>query len=111
MRTQRPIRARLLFLAGLLIMTSAQAGNWPAWRGPLGTGVSTEKELPLNWSTNENVRWRTPLPERGNSTTIIWDNRVFVTQGTDRDGGRTLICFYRADGQHLWHAVVCCTCT
>ncbi len=109
MRTQRPIRARLLLLAGLLIMTSARAGNWPAWRGPLGTGVSSEKELPLNWSTNENVRWRTPLPERGNSTPIVWDNRVFVTQATDKAGGRTLICFDRADGKLVWQAGVTVT--
>src|SRR6266487_7071019 len=102
MRTQRPIRARLLLLAGLLIITTARAGNWPAWRGPLGTGVSSEKELPLNWSTNENIRWRTPLPERGNSTPIVWDQKVFITQA--EDNRRTVRCFNRGDGKLLWQS-------
>jgi outer membrane protein assembly factor BamB len=78
----------------------AQADDWPAWRGPAGTGVADEKHLPLHWSTNQNIRWSTPLPERGNSTPIVWDRRVFLTQAVnDR---RTLMCFDRADGRLLW---------
>ena len=85
---------------GLLVTGAVTAGNWPAWRGPEGTGVSTEKNLPLHWSTNENVRWRTPLPERGNSTPIVWGRRVFVTQAVEQR--RTLMCFDRTNGKLLW---------
>ena len=45
----------------LLLVTlgcSAMAADWPAWRGPDGTGVTTETELPVKWSTTENVKWR-----------------------------------------------------
>ena len=56
----------------------------------------------MRWSTNENVRWRVPLPERGNSTPIIWRNRVFVTQAIDKEGRRMLMCFDRANGKLLW---------
>src|SRR6185295_16555327 len=78
------------------------AGNWPGWRGPTANGISTEKNLPVKWSTNENVRWRTPLPERGNSTPIIWGNRVFITQPVETDNRRTVMCFDRASGKALW---------
>ena len=47
------------------------AGNWPSWRGPDGTGVSPEKHLPEKWSATEKVRWKTTLPEAGNSSPII----------------------------------------
>lgn len=80
----------------------AQAENWPAWRGPAGTGVANEENLPLRWGTNENVRWRTPLPERGNSTPIVWSNRVFVTQAVEAEKRRALLCLDRATGQLLW---------
>jgi outer membrane protein assembly factor BamB len=86
--------------------SSASAANWPAWRGPLGTGVCSEKNLPLHWSTNENVRWRVPLPERGNSTPVIWGANVFVTQAIEADGQRTLMCFDKSSGKRLWKAAV-----
>jgi outer membrane protein assembly factor BamB len=80
----------------------ARSDNWPAWRGPKGSGVSHEKQLPLHWSTNENVRWCVPLPDRGNSTPVIWDDRVFVTQAIRSEQRRLLLCFDRRDGALLW---------
>ncbi len=92
------------FLFLWFLVTTAWAGNWPAWRGPLGTGVTEEKKLPLKWSTNANVKWRIPLPEPGNSTPIVWDDRVFVTQPIgDR---RTLRCLDRHRGELLWQQEV-----
>ncbi len=78
----------------------ALAANWPAWRGPLGTGISEEKSLPVKWGTTENVRWRIPLPERGNSTPIVWGDRVLLTQAVGDE--RLLMCFHREDGRLLW---------
>lgn len=83
---------------------AAGAANWPAWRGPLGTGLSDEKNLPVKWSTTGNVKWRVALPEDGNSTPIVWGERVFVTQPVGER--RTLMCFNRADGKLLWQAGV-----
>jgi outer membrane protein assembly factor BamB len=91
---------RNLFFLGPLLAVTLCGGNWPAWRGPEGTGVASEKNLPLHWSTNENVRWHTALPERGNSTPIVWNDRVFLTQ--TRESRRTLMCFDRANGKLLW---------
>jgi outer membrane protein assembly factor BamB len=94
------------------------AANWPAWRGPNGNGHSPEKDLPLTWSTKENVRWKAPLPDQGNSSPIVWGDRVFVTQASKKEswppkplvggGGlasahhRSLLCFDRKDGKLLW---------
>jgi outer membrane protein assembly factor BamB len=93
------LRALVLLLAcaGL-----AAAGNWPAWRGPDGNGVCAEKDVPLEWSTTKNVRWKTPLPDAGNSTPVIWGRRVFLTQAIDKGTRRAVLCFDRADGKLLW---------
>ncbi len=82
------------------LLTSAQAANWPAWRGPLGTGLCEEKNLPVKWSATENVKWRVELLEPGNSTPIVWGDRVFLTQAVGER--RTLMCFQKADGKLLW---------
>ena len=80
---------------------------WPAWRGDLeGSGRTSEKRLPVQWSRTENVRWNVPLPERGNSTPVVWGDHVFVTQPIAAEHLRTLMCFHRADGRLLWQAKV-----
>lgn len=82
---------------------SALAANWPAWRGGAdGSGISSEKDLPLEWSESQNIRWRVKLPERGNATPVVWGDRVFVTQAVTAEKRRTLMCFHRADGRLLW---------
>jgi outer membrane protein assembly factor BamB len=86
----------LLFLSSLIL----RAGQWPAWRGPEGTGIATEQNLPVHWSTNENVRWRAALPEPGNSTPVVWGRHVFITQA--QGTRRLLMCFDRAVGKLLW---------
>src|SRR5207249_10471173 len=93
-------------LAVSLLTGSVWAANWPAWRGPQDTGLCAEKDLPLHWNTNENLRWRVPLPERGNSTPVVWGNRVFITQALEKENRRTLLCFDRSNGKQLWQSGV-----
>jgi outer membrane protein assembly factor BamB len=92
------------WLVGVVLLVGAgtRAADWPAWRGADGTGVSQETNLPLHWGTNENVRWRVPLPDRGNSTPIVSRGRVFVTQAIEKENRRTLMCFDRVTGRLLW---------
>jgi outer membrane protein assembly factor BamB len=90
-------------LAFLLVLTAAaRADNWPAWRGPRGDGHCAETHLPLRWSATDNVRWKTALPAAGNSTPIVWGERIFLTQATDKGRVRSVLCFARGDGKLLW---------
>jgi len=50
------------------------------------------------------VRWRSTLPEPGNSTPVVWGDRVFVTQPLQNR--RALLCFDRRDGARLWQAAI-----
>jgi outer membrane protein assembly factor BamB len=82
------------------------ADNWPAWRGPHGSGISAESIVPIHWSTNQNVAWKAPLPDRGNSTPIIWEQRVFLTQAIEKEDRRAVFCFDAKTGSLLWQAGV-----
>jgi outer membrane protein assembly factor BamB len=64
---------------------SAWADNWPQWRGPALNGTSAEKNLPVRWSTTENVVWKLAMPSRTGATPIIWGNDIFlnVADGDD----------------------------
>lgn len=95
---------RTVFSASILftLATVAAAAPWPGWRGAEGIGVTPETELPLTWSSTENVKWKVALPEPGNSTPVVWGDRVFVTQAIGDE--RLVLCFSRNDGKELWRA-------
>lgn len=77
------------------------ADNWPRFRGPNGTGISTDKGVPVQWGPNE-VRWKTPLPGTGISSPIVWEDRLFVQSATSDGKQRLLHCIDTSNGKILW---------
>lgn len=74
-------------IAGFMILMSTGlvfAENWPGWRGD-GSGISSEKNLPLKWSEQENVKWKRAIPGVGHSSPIVWGNCVFITTAIAED--------------------------
>lgn len=94
----------LLTLCVVIRATWLHGDNWPAWRGPYGTGISDEKGLPVKWSRSENIRWTFDLPEPCNSTPITWNGRIFLTQPVGPR--RTVMCLDHRSGRQLWQAGV-----
>ena len=72
-------RISLAVIVGITLTVNALAGNWPQWRGPDGSGISNEKNLPSEWSPTRNIKWKTPIDGRSHSSPIVWGNRVFLT--------------------------------
>lgn len=74
-----PVRRILTTLVlATLCSASAQADNWPNWRGPTGNGVAPNATPPTEWSTTRNVKWKVPVSSRENSSAIVWDDQVFI---------------------------------
>jgi len=74
-------------MVGCVILISTGwifAQDWPGWRGD-GRGISAEKNLPLRWSEDEGVKWKTPIPGAGHSSPIVWAKRIFVTTAVAED--------------------------
>jgi outer membrane protein assembly factor BamB len=79
--------------------------RWPRWRGPRGDGHSAETTLPVTWD-NADVAWKTPLAGVGESSPIIWLDKLFLTTAEDRGGKRSVLCLDRRDGRLLWKQTV-----
>ena len=115
-------------LPGAGASADAPVANWPSWRGPDGSGVVERANPPIRWSETENVKWKTALPGEGQSTPIIWGNRIFlqtaVPVGVDTGevksafGGPPskdvtvpykfiVLCLDRETGGILWERTVC----
>ena len=84
--------------------------NWPQWRGPGGSGISTEKNLPIEWSATKNVRWKTPIPGRGHSSPIVWGDLVVLTTAVPAGDGESqdfaVLAYARPDGTLKWRRTV-----
>ncbi len=110
---------------GLMNSFDARAENWPGWRGPTGSGYSSESNLPLTWSvkkeggktdTLQNVLWKAPLKNAtGHSSPIVWEDRVFITTSSKQTGDEEkakkipehqIICFRATDGKQLWTTTI-----
>ncbi|HUE85985.1 MAG TPA: PQQ-binding-like beta-propeller repeat protein [Vicinamibacterales bacterium] len=90
----------------MLSVTGEGAKYWPRWRGPSGQGYVAPGKYANTWSPTRNVKWRVPVAGAGNSSPIVWADRIFLTTAQN-DGARlSLIAFHRADGKQLWETVV-----
>jgi outer membrane protein assembly factor BamB len=86
------------------LLTPSFGGNWPQWRGPNLNGFSEEQSLPTNWSTAENIVWKTPLPEWSGATPIVWQNRIFLNIASGDQ--LALWCLDRETGEILWRSSI-----
>src|SRR5687768_10361282 len=98
------LRILLTTFATGLAAFDARAENWPGWRGPARTGVTSDTGAPTTWSATEAVAWKTPLPGTGISNPVVWEDRVFITAAEGRDQGELhVLCLDRDTGRILWH--------
>ncbi len=90
----------------------SQAENWPRFRGPNGSGISSETGVALEWSAEKNMKWSTDLPGMGSSSPIVWGDRVFVTtysgygvpdaSNSIKDLKRNLVALDKNSGEIIW---------
>jgi outer membrane protein assembly factor BamB len=90
----------------LLLSQAVQAENWPAWRGPRLDGTSQETGIPIKWSLNENIRWKTEIPGEGFSSPIVWNDQIFLETALTEKEERQVLCIQKKDGNILWQRTV-----
>jgi outer membrane protein assembly factor BamB len=96
-----------LLLSHLVLpSTLLRAENWPRWRGPDGSGVSSEKQIPWQWSNSSRIGWQYEFPGEGASSPIVWQDRVFLTSAENHGVKRHLICLDRLTGELQWQQTV-----
>lgn len=78
--------AVLLSMVVLAMGAGAESGNWPSWRGPEDTGTTETGSYPKSLEST-NILWKVPMPGKGCSTPIVWNQRIFVTTPIDGQDG------------------------
>lgn len=99
-----PLASCLLLSVFCVIPGMVSAEDWPSWRGPSGTGISSETNLPTEWSPEKNVAWKLALPGPAGATPVVWGNQIFLT--SVNDAGELLLMSVDTSGKLLWQQVV-----
>jgi outer membrane protein assembly factor BamB len=89
----------------IFLLTASLTAPPDAWPAFLGQGASKidPATIPLTWSPTENIAWQAKLPGKGQSSPVIWGDRVFVTaiEGTMKEKCH-LVALSLEDGRELW---------
>ncbi len=91
-------------LAAVLFATAAftSAADWLQFRGPGGTGISPEANLPVQLG-EKSVAWKAALTGRGLSSAVIVGDRVFLTSSSGVEQDRLhVVCLSAKTGAKLW---------
>ncbi len=102
-----------LLLIPLLATTfsaSLATQNWPQASGPNGTFIVLDAQAPTHWSVarDENIAWKTTLPELGQSSVTIWGDHIFfainkpVQADTVLSKDIVAYCCSAKDGSIIW---------
>ena len=90
----------------VLLIQSAAAENWPAFRGPRGDGTTPATGVPVEWSETKNIVWKTPIHGRGWSSPVVWDNQIWLTTATEDGTKQSVLCVDATTGDVLHDLVV-----
>jgi len=99
------VKGWLLLIVGLL--SGWARADWPEFRGPWADGhVSAPGNhksigLPLRWSETENIKWKTEIPNRGWSTPVIMEGRIWMTAATPEGNDFFAVCVDAETGKIL----------
>lgn len=92
-------------LSSLVLVAVSFFADQPVWPAFLGAGASEidPASIPLRWSPTENIAWDASLPGHGQSSPVIWGDKVFVTTvaGDNKETCHT-VCLSLKDGSTLW---------
>jgi outer membrane protein assembly factor BamB len=62
-----------------------RVNNWHQWRGPEANGFAPAADPPVNWGPETNVKWKVDVPGKGESSPIVWGDRIYITTAVETD--------------------------
>ena len=83
------------------VLSAAAQTNWPQFRGEQSLGVASNRNLPTTWSTNQNVKWKTPIQGKAWSSPVVWGKQIWFTTATPDAKQLFVVCVDADSGKIL----------
>ncbi|HXJ55889.1 MAG TPA: PQQ-binding-like beta-propeller repeat protein [Verrucomicrobiae bacterium] len=102
-----------LWLVAFELQSAAPAApipeHWTQFRGPHQNGSLDVDSIPLVWSSDSNILWKAEIEGGGNSSPVIWGDKLFLTSATI-EGGRVketaVMALDCRSGKQLWRTPI-----
>jgi len=100
----------IAFWLAALATAADSPDGWPRWRGPNDDGMA-RGDAPLQWSDGNRIAWKVPVPGRGNSSPVVWGDRIFLTTAVPTGNAAAspqpehrfvVLAYERKTGKLLW---------
>ncbi len=102
MRRKLYLSLILFFCIPIFCAAPSAAQTWPGFRGA-GDCHTTAQKLPLEWGDQRNVAWRADLPGYGQSSPVVWKDRIFLTSVEGANKEKLMVSAYDLKkGNRLW---------
>lgn len=59
------------------------SANWPQFLGPEGNSIVEKAGIPLTWSEDDNVKWKTAIHGKAWSSPVVWGDQIWVSTATE----------------------------
>jgi len=80
--------------------------NFPSFRGQDSRGIAGGSGFSTEWNGEEgkNIEWKTEIPKKGQSSPIIWEDKIFLTGAEEKMC--EVYCIDKKSGEILWTGAV-----
>ncbi len=95
---------RIMLAAPVLLSVGGWAGaeTWERFRGPHGSGIAQNQNLPIDFDDAKNLVWKVAVPGLGNSSPVVWNDQIFVQSASADGKERLLLSLDAKTGAILW---------
>lgn len=97
------LHRRSAIVFALTALATLGGSDWLRFRGPNGTCFVADADIPIDFTEQKGIAWKTEMPGRGPSSPIVIGHKVIVTcsSGANQDQLH-VVCVDAQSGKVLW---------
>lgn len=94
-----------VLIASLVLGATHGLAQWPDRHGPNLDGVVADADaegLPVQWTETKNIAWKAPLHDKGHSSPVISEGKIWLTTATSDGKKQFVIAIDEQTGEILY---------
>ncbi len=76
-------RVTTVLLAIIYLQGKSPQHDWTHFRGTHSNGISEASSVPVKWSSDSNIVWKTAIHGRGWSSPVVFGDQIWMTTATE----------------------------
>ena len=99
MHTCARVKIVILLVTAAFMTPTADASDWPQWRGPNRDGIVLSSRAPKNLPERLSLKWKVTVGS-GHASPVVAGERIYLL--TRQEGQETITCLNLTSGKPVW---------